>query len=316
MTRREFRILIASAALSAALLFFGGVSLSAQSEDDAFIITEKVPEIQDTSITSAALPAEKSAQMDSLYLERVKTINDYDLLGVQYGVALSTMSFQPTRNASMNFEPLNIGIVYTHYCKLFGYMPYFGVQLGLFYTQEAYHFTTSDTGYTDHILGAAKAKYEVLEVPAMAQIHFDFWKMKVMASVGIFGGYRMSIHREEYTYPSYYEQYGEYQNRFHEKENRWDYGIKAGAGFAFVLDPIEIHLNAWFKYSWSNMHQPNCDRFYQPSTYYYYWTYPMNIIVSVGVHYQLTKRKGITRRDLRREAASQAREEFLSSPTE
>ena len=52
----------------------------------------------------------------------------------------------------------------------------------------------------------------------MAHLHFDFWKMKVMANIGIFGGYRLGIQRSNYTSDSYSEQYGEYKNKFHPVE--------------------------------------------------------------------------------------------------
>lgn len=222
--------------------------------------------------------------------------NEYSTLGVQYGVAFSTPSFQPVRNTKLVLVPVNVGITYTHYCKLFGYMPYFGVQLGMFYTQDAYEFTTSTSGYTDNIFGAYKATMQVLEIPALAYFHYDFWKMRIMADVGIFGGYRLTIHRE--YKPEVSDR--SLENSFAPVENRWDYGIKAGAGFAFIFDPIEIHLTCSYKYSWSNLYQPN-----YLSKYYYKWAYPTNIVVSLGVHYQITKRTGTTTKELK----SQAREE-------
>lgn len=234
--------------------------------------------------------------IDTLELrERYKAINDYSMLGVVYGVNLSTPSFNPVRNTELLFLPINAGITYTRYGKLFGYMPYFGFQASLLYTQEGYRFKESkDDEYTDNILGAYKASMQTLELPVMAHMHFDFWKMRLMVNVGIYGGYRWKIHRE---YKDYIPQESRtYTDSFHPNENRWDYGIKGGAGFAFVFDPIEIHFMGYYKYSWSNMHQPNVNartlEHDEMSKYYYRWTYPTNIVIQVGVHYQLTKRTG------------------------
>jgi len=245
----------------------------------------------------AATVSELNITVDTTYIKKYKKINDYSLIGLQYGVAFSTPSFQPVKNTKLVFIPVNVGITYTHFCKLFGYMPYFGVQLGVFYTQDAYEFQTSASGYTDNIFGAYKATLQVLEVPALAYFHYDFWKMRIMANVGIFGGYRMAIHRE------YKDEVKDrsLENTFASVENRWDYGLKAGGGFAFIFDPVEIHITCSYKYSWSNLYQPN-----YLSKYYYKWAYPTNIVVGVGVHYQLTRRAGTTTKEIKQMAREEA----------
>ena len=68
-------------------------------------------------------------------------------------------------------------------------------------------------------------------------------------------------------------------------------------GFGFVFDPIEIHLKAAYKHSLSSLYNPN---YY--SDYYYRFAYPSNIIISAGVHFQLTKRTGKTKTQLKKEA--------------
>lgn len=249
---------------------------------------------------------------DSVYIERTKVINDYSLIGVQYGAALSSVSFDPNRDTEMQLVPVNVGVTYTRYGKMFGYMPYFGIQAGVFYTRDAYKFKTNEkTGVTDYILGASKAVIQNIEVPVLAHLHFDFWKMKVLLNVGPFLGYRLSIARSDYHYKQP-EDIMQYQNKFHPNERRFDYGIKAGGGFAFVFDPIEIHLTAAYKYSLSYLHQPDVNRrtmeHDDKSKTYYNWSYPTNIIISLGIHYQLTNRIGLTKKQIRRQAASDVRE--------
>ena len=86
-------------------------------------------------------------------------------------------------------------------------------------------------------------------------------------------------------------------NTFLETDRRFDYGIKGGAGFGFVFDPIEIHFTAMYKYGFSSMYEPD---YY--SEYYYRFASVSNFIFSVGVHFQLTKRTGKTSHQLRKEA--------------
>ena len=76
--------------------------------------------------------------LDTVNLERSHLINDYHMIGIQYGVSLSRMMFNPVKNETFLFQPINYGIVFTHYGKMFGYMPYFGYQIGVFYGRDGY----------------------------------------------------------------------------------------------------------------------------------------------------------------------------------
>ena len=78
--------------------------------------------------------------LDTLNIRRKTKINDYSLIGVHYGVGLSRMMFNPTQKQDMVFMPYNVGVTYTKYGKMFGYMPYFGFQVGFYYGQEGYQF--------------------------------------------------------------------------------------------------------------------------------------------------------------------------------
>ena len=67
-------------------------------------------------------------------------LNDYILVGVQYGAGMSRMMWNPTQKQESVFMPYNFGITFTKYGKMFGYMPYFGFQAGIFLGQEGYKF--------------------------------------------------------------------------------------------------------------------------------------------------------------------------------
>ena len=235
------------------------------------------------------------AELDTINVKKKLEINDYVMLGVQYGAGLSQVMWNPSQKQDMVFTPLNFGVTVTKYQKMFGYMPYFGFQAGLFYAREGYQFKYNEnSGYIYRVEGAEKAIIDVVEVPLLFQLHIDMWNFKIMANLGAFGGYRLNIQR----FP------GEsgrvtagLENAFAEHDRRWDYGLKGGVGFGLVFDPIEIHFQASYKHSLSSLYRPD---YYSP--YYYRFAYPSNIIVSVGVQYQITKRTGRTKSQLKKMA--------------
>lgn len=232
--------------------------------------------------------------LDTVVIKKTTTINDYSMIGVQYGAGLSMVYWNPSVSQKLDFIPYNIGIMYTRYGKMFGFMPYFGIQMGLFYTKESWTYKTTDDGqYTPYMPGTqeSSAKMTVLEVPVLAHMHIDFWKMKVILNIGFYGGYRLDINRSGNIVKE------EYINSFTDYNNRVDWGLKGGAGIGFVFDPIEIHIQGNYKHSFSSLYKPDYN-----SDVYYRYAYPANIIVSVGLHVQLTKRTGKTSKDLRKEA--------------
>ncbi|MBE6250130.1 MAG: PorT family protein [Bacteroidales bacterium] len=233
--------------------------------------------------------------LDTVQVKKKLKLNDYSMIGFQYGASLSQVMWNPTQKQDMVFVPVNLGVTYTLYGKMFGYMPYFGIQTGVFYAREGYKFKyNEDRDYTYTIEGAEKAIMDVIEVPVLSHIHFDFWHFKIIAQLGLFAGYRMKI--ERFPGDSGYVK-DELKYSFTKTDNRFDYGLKGGLGFGLVFDPIEIHIQAMYKHSLSSLYEPD---HYSP--YYYRFAYPSNIIISAGVHFQLTKRSGMTRKELKRQA--------------
>ena len=233
--------------------------------------------------------------LDTLNLKRKLDINDYSMIGIHYGVGLSQVMWNPSQKQDLVFMPYNVGITFTKYGKMFGYMPYFGFQVGLLYTQEGYQFEwNEEKNYTYKIEGAEKAVYDVVELPLLAHMHMDFWNMKIIANIGCYAGYRLAIER----FPGktgYVKE--EMVHKFLDTDRRIDYGIKGGIGFGFVFDPIEIHLQAMYKHSLGSLYEPD-----HYSEYYYRFAYPSNIIISAGLHFQLTKRTGLTKAQIKKQA--------------
>ena len=233
------------------------------------------------------------AQLDTINTRKKLVINDYTMMGVQYGVGLSRVMWNPTQKQDLLFVPINVGVTVTTYAKMFGYMPFFGFQAGLFYAKEGYQFKyNEDKHYTYTIAGAEKAIIDVVEAPMLFQFHYDMWNFKILAQVGCYAGYRLSIERFPGKTGSVSE---DVRTSFLDTDRRWDYGLKGGAGFALVFEPLEIHFQASYKHSLSSLYEPD-----HASQYYYRYAYPSNIVVSAGVHYHLTKRTGKTKAEIKK----------------
>jgi len=252
--------------------------------------TDIIPPAADTS-SIIKKPVYDDMYLDTVQINKKFVINDYDLLGFNFGSQINSFMFSPTKDGNWLFQPVYIGVTWTKYGKLFGFMPYFGFQTGVFYGHEGFSFKPNKTtGVCDDIDGTTQAIMDVVEIPALAQFHVDAAHFKVIANAGIYGGYRMNIERTQYS-PN------QYANAFKDTDIQLDYGLKGGVGFALMFDPIEFHVMGQVKYGWSSLYEPD---YY--SKYYYRYAYPFDICITAGVHFQLTKRTGKTKKDLRREA--------------
>ena len=230
--------------------------------------------------------------LDTVNVNRVFVLNDYMMIGFEAGVNFNRMLFNPPYSQGWRFSPEYYELTFTRYGKLFGYMPYFGLKFGVAYGHEGYKMEMNEeTGYISRISGATECVYDVAEVQTMAHFHFDVNHFKLMADVGPYGGKRLKI-----------ERIGEYVDEeiryaFLDSDKRFDYGLKGGVGFALVFDPVEFHVNAKVRYSWSNLYAPD-----YRSQYYYSFAYPFDLMVTAGLHFQISRKTGKTRGMLRREA--------------
>ena len=253
-------------------------------------------------MADAAISRPDTLDIDSLpneYLDTVKVyskrlINDYSMIGVNYGVGLCSMSFNPSKHNRQNqICPNHISVMYTHYEKLFDRYANFALHIGVEYSHEGAGFKINpDTQKPyNNIDGADKLTMETFAMPVLAGFHVDAAPVKFEGAVGVYGGYRKSIERSGAGVEP------EYEHAFKDYEYRLDYGLQGGAGFALMFDPIEIHFNALIRWGWQSLYQPN---YY--SEYYYRYAYPLDIIITAGIHFQLGKRTGKTSADLKRQA--------------
>lgn len=238
-------------------------------------------------------------ELSNEYLDTVKVykrrlINDYSMIGVNYGVAFCNMSFNPSRhNRAYQICPNHMSVMYSHYEKLFDRYANFCFHIGFEYSHEGAGFKIDpDTGqYYNNIDGANRLTMEIMDIPVLAGFHVDAAPVKFQGAVGAYGGYRKSIERSgEYMDETY-------AHKFRDYEYRLDYGLQGSAGVALMFDPIEIHFNCLVRWGWQSLYEPN---YY--SEYYYRYAYPLDIIVTAGIHFQLSKRTGKTSKDLKRQA--------------
>lgn len=253
--------------------------------------------------TEAEIDSWSDAKLDSIQVEKQYLINNYSMIGIQYGYGLLNTFFNPYRETSWLPAPVSFGVTWTRYYKMFGLYPYFGLQFGVLYGNQGFRFKTDpDTGITPTQDGMTGALLKVVEVPVLMQGHMDAGPVKFTVDGGVYAGYRLSVERfGEGVEP-------EYVKAFKPTDYRFDYGLKGGVGIAYMFDRFEIQLKGTFKWALQSYYQP--DYF---SQYYYRFTNPYDINISVGVHFLLEKRRGRTRAMLREEARRRVLEEHNQS---
>ena len=235
------------------------------------------------------------AYLDTVNVGKTFKLNDYSMIGVEYGGSGNRMMFNPPKTQTTLYLLDTYGIYYIRCYKLFDGSPVIGSKIGLRYSHEGYKFKENkETGLTPDIEGAKQAVMEVVELPFMLHLHTDGPNYMVAADAGIYGGYRLSIERT-----------GDYvrdaiAHSFLETDRRFDYGLNAGIGFGIVVSPFEFHVNANVRWSWNSIYDPD---YYSKD--YFRFAYPFDVIVTAGVYYHLSRRTGKNRAQLRQEAYEQ-----------
>lgn len=250
--------------------------------------------------TAAALAQEEYSNeyLDTVTVKKQGMVNDYSMIGIHYGVSLAQVLWNPSFKQELLFQPVNVSLTYTKYCKMFGYLPYFGYQFGLAYGREGYKFKyNKDSDYTHTIEGAEQAVIDVADFNFLMHGHYDFWKMKIFVNLGPYVGYRLAIERFPGKNGSVD---AAIKRKFIDSDFRFDYGLKGGVGFGLVFDPIEIQFAATYKQSLNSLFKP--DKY---SEYYYRFGYPFNIVISGGIVVQLSRRTGKTKAELKKMAKEQ-----------
>lgn len=177
------------------------------------------------------------------------------MIGIKYGYGISNVSLSQDIETHSKTIPLNVSLTYSTYTDLWDLMPYFGLQIEARYSQE---------GFSSKYLG--DELFTVVDLSMVSQFHIDFAnRFRILANIGPYAGYRISVNRD-----------------WNKHDNRFDYGLYGGAGFAIVFKPFEIHLEGNYKFSLSSYYHPNI-----LSDDIWLFARPNNIIISAGIFFHL-----------------------------
>lgn len=179
------------------------------------------------------------------------------LIGFKYSYDLCTVQSTPSLSEGYYFSPLNFIFQYTYYHALWDKYNVFGLQAGVKYGRQGYTSELSDWGESN----------QMIEFPFNAQLKFDMSRFRLMFNLGTYYGYRLSTDRE---------------GGFDQYDLRHDYGVIGGGGIALVFRPVELHIEANYKYSLCSMYHTN-----KYSDLYWLLTYPRNIMLSAGLFFKL-----------------------------
>ena len=243
--------------------------------------------------------------LDSLTIN-VATPNDYWMVGAYGGVSLQYGMFNPDRLVVWQMQYPVYGFSFVRYYTMFGVFPNMGVEFGAQQNYEGYEFKTNkETGYRSTESGAYKVMMNVPEAFFLTHFHFDIGEhFKLMAKLGIYGGYRLKITRVLDDEFATYDTYQQYVHEFRDYDRRATYGVQGGLGMALMLSPFELHLNVQAKWGWESFWNPDYS-----SPYYYRFAYPLDGAVTLGLYYQLTPRYGHTRAQLKKLARKMVKEQ-------
>lgn len=252
----------------------------------------------DLDVEFFSLPQEITPEyIDSLEIKTMAP-NDYWSIGVYSGVSAQYGYFNPTRLVRWQIQYPVYGFSVIRHFNMFGMFPNMGLELGAQQNYEGYEFKTNeDSGYRATESGAYKVEMKVPEAFFLTHFHVDMAdRFSLIAKAGLYGGYRMSIHRtlEDGFEGSIYEQY---TDSFRDYDRRWTYGVQGGVGGSVMLDPFEFHLMVQIKWGWESFWEPD-----YASQYYYRFAYPLDGAVTFGIYYQLTPRHGHSRAQLKKMA--------------
>lgn len=179
------------------------------------------------------------------------------MIGVSHTVNLSGVTSTPKIGQERIWTFKNFGVSYTYYHAMWNHLFNFGVVVGAKHGYEG--FTSPYDGYGE--------TFEILEFPLLSQFKIDLSRFRVLINLGPYYGYRLSTDKE---------------GGFTKYDQRHDYGVIAGAGFAVVFKPLEFHIEANYKYALASIYHTN-----KYSDIYWIFTYPQNIMISASLHVHL-----------------------------
>ena len=186
------------------------------------------------------------------------------LIGVKWGYAMSNVAFSQSSNHKGFNTTKSYGIYYTYLHSMLGNLPYFGIQLGLESTEMGY---THVTKITEEQFEEEEQRYSVADFQMLAIFRADTRKLRF--SLGA-GGYLSYIY--DTALPG----------GIPATTNKGGFGLVGQGGVAVKFHPIELHLEASYKYGLTELLDPQIY-----SKDYWLYTHPNQLQFSIGLHYNL-----------------------------
>jgi len=186
------------------------------------------------------------------------------LIGVKWGYVMSNVSFSQSGKHKGFSSADNFGIYYTYLHSMLGNMPYFGIQIGFETTQMGY---THVTEIAENVYEEAEQKYSALSFPLLALFRFDVSRIRLMLGAGGYGSYIYDTSLPD---------------GIPETTNKMGFGLMGQGGIAIKFHPVELHLEASYKYGLTHFVDPEIY-----SSEYWLYTHQNQLQISVGLHYNL-----------------------------
>lgn len=191
------------------------------------------------------------------------------LIGIKYGVGITDVTFSNAQEHKALLSPKNIGIYYTYLHSLWGYMPYFGLEVGLEYSELGTKvIEKDDEGET---VSELEDKYDCLQFQMLCQFRKDFWKMRVYLNAGPY---------------AYWVKSSKTYEKIPDTTNKLGGGIMGGVGFAYRMNRFEIHLEGDVKYAFNHFYDR---KIYSQDAWVY--THSLQITGNVGLFYRFGGKK-------------------------
>lgn len=227
-----------------------------------------VPYASAQNVVSEEEAALKEFDMNSFAQAQTKikdsTILYQHLVGVKWGYAMSNVAFSQSGKHKGFTSTKNFGLYYTYLHSMLGNMPYFGIQFGLESTEMGY---THVTEIEENVFEEAEQRYSAIVFPLIALFRVDISKIRLMFGVGGYGSYIYDT---------------QLPGGIPETTNKMGFGIMGQGGFAIKLHPVELHLEASYRYGFTHFVDPTIY-----SDLYWLYTHQNQLEISVGVHYNL-----------------------------
>ena len=185
------------------------------------------------------------------------------LIGVKYGFGMSNVAFSQSAGHK-GLSSQSFGIYYTYLHSMLGNIPVFGIQLGLESTELGY---THVTKITEETTSEEEQRYSVADFQMLAIFRVDSKRLRFSLGAGGYGSYIYDTVLPD-GIPS--------------TTNKAGFGVIGQGGVAIKFHPIEVHLEASYKYGLTH--------FVDPQIYskdYWLYTHPNQLQFSIGLHYNL-----------------------------